>query len=132
MSRKLGRSICTAGIASLIIALPATGAIGWVALIWLRRNDPALLRRTIGAALPGFAATLLLFWQTRTGPAAQMMAVIGAAALGWFLVPTVWNSRFPSLRAIGAAIAVVVAAGAAVPFVLNFIPEEKSTPREAA
>jgi hypothetical protein len=119
-------------IASLIIALPATGAIGWLALIWLRRADPALLRRTIGAALPGFAATLLLFWQTRTGPAAQMMAVIGAAALGWFLVPTVWNSRFSSLRAIGAAIAVIVAAGAAVPFVLNFIPEEKSTAREAA
>ena len=32
----------------------------------------------------------------------------------------------------GAVIAVVVAAGAAVPFVLNFIPEDKPTAREAA
>ena len=71
-------------IASLIMALPATGAVGWLVLIWMRRRgDPELLRRTIGAALPGIAATLLLFWQTRTGPASQMMAVIGCAALGW-------------------------------------------------
>ena len=33
-----------------------------------------------------FAATLLLLWQTRAGPAAQMLAVTGAAALVWLLV----------------------------------------------
>ena len=120
-------------IASLIMALPATGAVGWLVLVGMRRRgDPELLRRTIGAALPGIAATLLLFWQTRTGPASQMMVVIGCAALGWALIPLVWNSRFSSLRVAGAVIAVVVAAGAAVPFVLNFIPEDKPTPREAA
>jgi hypothetical protein len=120
-------------IASLIMALPATGALGWLLLVWIRRRgDPALLRRTIGAALPGLAATLLLFWQTRTGPAAQMMAVVGAAALGWFLIPFAWNSRFSSLRAVGAALVVVVAAGAAVPFVLNFIPDAQPTARDKA
>jgi hypothetical protein len=119
-------------IASLIIALPATGAVGWLVLAWTRRRDPELLRRTIGAALPGLAATLLLFWQTRTGPASQMMAVVGCAALGWFLVPLLWNSRFSLLRVAGAVVAVVVAAGAAVPFVLNFIPEAKPTAREIA
>jgi type IV secretory pathway VirB2 component (pilin) len=98
----------------------------------MRRKDPELLRRTAGAALPGLAATLLLFWQTRTGPAAQMMAVTGAAALGWFLVPMAWNSRFSSLRVAGAVVALVVGAGAAVPFVFNFIPEAKPTPREQA
>jgi hypothetical protein len=119
-------------IASLIISLPATGAVGWLVLTWANRRDPELLRRTIGAALPGLAATLLLFWQTRTGPAAQMMAVVGCAALGWFLVPWLWNSRFSSLRVAGAVVAIVVAAGAAVPFVLNYIPEAKPTPREIA
>jgi hypothetical protein len=119
-------------IASLIMALPVTGAVGWLLLTWLRRKDPELLRRTAGAALPGLAATLLLFWQTRTGPAAQMMAVTGAAALGWFLVPMAWNSRFSSLRVAGAVVALVVGAGAAVPFVFNFIPEAPPTPREQA
>ena len=117
-------------IASLIMALPATGAIGWLLLTWLRRKDPELLRRTAGAAIPGIAATLLLFWQTRTGPAAQMMAVTGAAALGWLLVPMAWNSRFSSLRVAGAVVALIVGAGAIVPFVLNFIPEDKPTARE--
>jgi hypothetical protein len=74
-------------IATLILALPITGAIGWGLLIWWRRRDRELLRRVIGAALPGFAASLLLFWQTRTGPAAQMMAAIGGAALIWILLP---------------------------------------------
>jgi hypothetical protein len=101
-------------------------------LIWMQRRDAELLRRTIAAALPGFVATLLLFWQTRTGPAAQMMAVTGCAALGWFLIPLVWNARWSSLRVVGAVVAVLVAAGAAVPFALNFIPEGKPTPREIA
>ena len=119
-------------IALLIMALPATGALGWLLLMWTHRGNPELLRRSIGAALPGLAATLLLFWQTRTGPAAQMMAVVGCAALGWYLVPRLWNSRFSSLRVAGAVVALVVAAGAAVPFVLNFIPEAAPTAREAA
>ena len=77
-------------IATLIMALPVTGAIGWGLLVWRSWSDPELRRRVIGAAVPGIAATLLLFWQTRTGPAAQMMAVIGGAALIWILLPNFW------------------------------------------
>ena len=119
-------------VASLIMALPATGAIGWLLLVWQRRRDPELLRQTLGAALPGLVATLLLFWQTRTGPAAQMMGVIGCAAIGWLIVPSLWSSRSSLLRVAGAAVALVIAAGAAVPFVFNFIPDAPPTPREQA
>ena len=77
--------------ATIILALPASGAIGWLLLIWRSRSDREKLRRTIAAALPGFAATALLFWQTRTGPAAQMLAVLGAVALAWILVPLFWS-----------------------------------------
>jgi hypothetical protein len=75
---------------------------------------------------------MLLFWQTRTGPAAQMMAVVGAAALVWFLVPLFWNSKYSAVRVFGAAAAFIIGAGAAGPFVLNFIPEAKPTAQEAA
>src|SRR5206468_2094767 len=74
-------------IATLIVALPVTGAIGWGLLIWWRWSDRELRRRVIGAAVPGLAASLLLLWQTRTGPASQMMAVVGGAALIWLAVP---------------------------------------------
>jgi hypothetical protein len=117
-------------IATLILALPITGAIGWGLLIWWRRRERELLRRVIGAALPGFAASLLLFWQTRTGPAAQMMAVVGGAALIWILLPSAWNSRSSVVRVFGAFLVFVVGAGAAVPAVIDFIPEPKASARD--
>ena len=118
-------------IATLIVGLPVTGAIGWLLLIWSRRRDRDLLRRVIGAALPGFAASALLLWQTRTGPAAQMMAVVGGAAMVWILLPFFWNSRSSLARVGGAVLVFLVGAGAAVPFVLDFVPEAKPTARDA-
>jgi len=119
-------------IAMLIGALPITGAIGWAVLAWTRRRDGQLLRRILGVAAPGFAASLLLLWQTRTGPAAQMMASVGAAALIWFLFPLFWRSKYTVVRVAGAIVAIVVGAGAAVPFVLNFVPEKKATAYETS
>jgi hypothetical protein len=117
-------------VATLVVALPITGAIGWGLLMWQRRHDREFLRRVIGAALPGLAASVLLLWQVRTGPAAQMMAVVGAAAIPWFLLPRFWNSGNSFARVLGAALIFIVGAGAAVPFVLNFIPEAKPTARD--
>jgi hypothetical protein len=130
-------------IATLIAALPITGLIGWGLLVWMRRTDSERLRRVLGAAAPGIAATVLLLWQTRTGPAAQMLATIGAAALVWFVVPPVWTFPWPeiwvpfggkrySLRSLATAATVVICIGAGVPFVLGFIPEPKPTPAQAA
>jgi hypothetical protein len=119
-------------IATLIIALPITGAIGWSLLGWWKWGERDLRRRLIGAAVPGLAATLLLFWQTRTGPAAQMMAVIGGAAIIWVLLPRFWNSQSSVMRVLGAVLVVLVGAGAAAPLVLDFIPEPRVTTRDAA
>ena len=119
-------------IASLIVALPITGFLGWTLLAWMRRADRELLRRILGAAAPGIAASLLLLWQTRTGPAAQMMAAVGAAALVWFLMPQAWRLKSSVLRVLAATAIVVVGAGAAVQFAFNFVPSEKATPRERA
>jgi len=126
-------------IATIILALPVSGLIGWLVLIWRNRIDREKLRRTIAAALPGFAATLLLFWQTRTGPAAQMLAVPGAVALVWALVPLVWKAKWAdfeiagvSLRVLATTAAVVAGLGAAVPLIIDQIPEKKPTARDAA
>jgi hypothetical protein len=117
-------------IATLIVALPITGAIGWGVLAWSRRRDRELCRRVIGAALPGLAATLLLLWQTRTGPAAQMMAVVGGAALVWIALPAAWSSRKSPVRVLGTTLAFLIGCGAIVPLILDFIPEKPATARD--
>jgi hypothetical protein len=117
-------------IATLIVALPITGAIGWGLLIWWRRNDRELQRRIIGVAVPSIVAGLLLLWQTRTGPASQMMAVVGGAALVWILMPLAWHSASAVVRVLGAVLVFIVGAGAAVPFVLDFVPEDKPSARD--
>jgi hypothetical protein len=117
-------------IATLICALPVTGAIGWGLLIWWRWSDRDVRRRVIGAAIPGLVGSLLLLWQTRTGPASQMMAVVGCAALIWILLPRSWNSRSSAVRVFGAALIFIVGAGAAVPAVIDFIPEPKPSVRD--
>ena len=119
-------------IAGLVVALPITGLIGWGVLAWISRRDPDRLRRVLGAGAIGLTASLLLLWQARTGPAAQMVATIGAAALVWTVLPLAWNSKSSLVRVLGAFAVVIAGAGAAVPFVLNFIPEVKSTPRQKA
>jgi hypothetical protein len=119
-------------VALLIAALPITGAIGWGLLAWMKRHDRELLRRVIGAALPGIAASLLLLWQTRTGPAAQLMSVVGAAAIAWFLLPLFWKSKHFAVRVAGALAVMLAGAGAVVPFALSFIPDEPTTPQQVA
>jgi hypothetical protein len=131
---KEARPVYTHGwrVAALIAALPITGAIGWALLAWTKRGNRELLRRIIGAALPGIAASLLLLWQTRTGPAAQMMAAVGAAAVAWIAMPLFWRSKYFAVRLAGVLVVVLAGAGAAVPFALSFVPEEPATPYQAS
>lgn len=130
---KEARPVYTHGwrVATLVVSLPITGLIGWGLLVWWHRRDAELRRRIIGAALPGIAASLLLLWQTRTGPASQMMALVGCAAVIWILLPRFWNSEKSLVRVFGAALIFILGAGALVPFVLRFIPEPKVTARSA-
>ena len=117
-------------IASLIVALPLTGLVGWSVLVWRARSERDRLRRTLAATAAALAATAMLLWQTRTGPAAQVMAIPGAIAIAWIFAPLAFTSQKSWVRVIGTALAVIFALGAAVPLVLNFIPAKKPTERE--
>lgn len=119
-------------IASLIIALPITGAVGWGLLAWLHRRNRELLRRVLAAAAPAMVAAILLLWQTRTGPAAQMLATVGAAALLWYLIPLVWKAAPGPTRAVAVSLVVLLGAGAAVPFAFNLVPADPPTARMQA
>ena len=77
--------------------------------------------------MPGLVALTLLFWQTRTGPAAQMMAVPGAVAVAFILAPLAFTSRYTWLRVPGTVIAVLVGLGALAPLVTGQLPGKRQT-----
>ena len=79
--------------ATAVLGLPIAGLIGWGVLAWTARGEWPRLQRILGAALPAAAALALLFWQTRTGPAAQMLAIPGAVGLVWLLAPRAYRSK---------------------------------------
>ncbi|QNM81787.1 AcrB/AcrD/AcrF family protein [Sphingomonas sabuli] len=116
--------------ASVILALPVTGLIGWTLLAWRNRIDADLFRRTIAAALPAITAFGLLFWQTRTGPAAQVLAVTGAVAIVWVLAPIFDRSSQPLIRTLGVAAVALIGFGAVVPLALQMAPAKTTTKRE--
>jgi hypothetical protein len=117
--------------AILILALPVASLAGWGLLAWTVRKDSERLRRTIGAALPGIAATALLFWQSRTGPAAQLMSIPGAIALIVVAVPMVIRSRFMLVRTLGVVVVVLMALGALAPLVIDAVaPDKPDTARD--
>jgi hypothetical protein len=118
--------------ALLIIALPIAGLVGWGMLGSIRRNDGEQLRRVLGVAAPALAATLLLFWESRTAPAAQVMSVVGGVALIWFLVPVAWRSKSDVLGVAGALLVAVIGVGAIVPLLLSFVPLDTPSERDAA
>ena len=118
--------------ATTIIALPATGLIGWGVLAWLRRNDPRFAQ-VASAGLIALAATLLLFWQSRAGPAAQMLAVPGAVALVVLIAPRLYNSGNVVIRTLGTTVLVLLALGGLVPLLLDQVaPDPPRTERQKA
>lgn len=112
-------------IAVVVIALPATAIVGWLALIWKawigRLQDHDLLLRTTAVALPSIAAFVLLFWQIRAGPAAQMMALPASTALVVLFVRR-WIKSSSYWQHAAAILLALFAFGAAVPLVSQLIP----------
>jgi hypothetical protein len=117
-------------VATVAITLPATALVGWTILIWrawkggTERRD--LLLRTIAVALPSVASLLLLFWQVRAAPAAQMMALPAAAALIVLFVGP-WMQTSSKLLHLAAILLALVGFGALVPVGIRFVPTKPKT-----
>src|SRR5690606_12450178 len=116
--------------ASAIIGLPIAGLAGWALLAWTARREHDRLAPILGAMLPAVTALALLFWQTRTGPAAQMLAIPGAVALVWILAPRAFASDNSLIRVGGTSLVVLAGLGAVVPLVLDSVPQKQRTARE--
>jgi hypothetical protein len=70
------------------------------------------------------ASTGLLFWQTRAGAAAQMLAVPGAAWLGWQTMRFTANHRLMPVRIFGTLGAFLAVTGLAASMTIQLVPEK--------
>ena len=113
-----------------IVTLPIIGLLG--AAVATRRAVDDRASNMVGwAAVTLFTlfACLMLLWQARAGPAAQMLAVPGAAALIWISVPLLLDSRSMLVRVIGPVVAVLLASGMFSALSLRFLPIDKPDAR---
>ena len=106
-----------------VVALPISGLIGYAWMLWRERGDHDQLTRWAALATPAFLAAALLLWQSRAGPAAQMLAVPGATALAWLLIPLVRKSEIMLVRVFGTVAAFALVSGLIPQYATRLIPE---------
>ncbi len=82
------------------IALPIAGGIGTLVALWQARKT-STFSSWASITLLMIAAGVLVCWQIRIGATAQLIAVPGAVALGWVLVPWVQRSALMPVRVVG-------------------------------
>ncbi len=114
-----------------VAALPAIGLIGSGFALWRARGTELFVPWMVPGLLALFSAGMLL-WQTRAGPAAQMLAVPGATALAWAILPPLSRHRWMVVRVFGVVAAFMVVSGLFMQFALNAIPEAPPTPGRKA
>ncbi len=102
------------GTTIAIVTLPAMGLIGYLAMLWRNRRDPAVLQRWAAIAFIAILAAGLLAWQTRAAAAAQLLAIPGAAALGWVLIQWFQRQRLMIVRVLGVAVTFLIVSGAVI------------------
>jgi len=118
-----------AQIAALTVTLPIAGLIGYAAMLWRSRRDPERLIPWAAVALLAAIAAALLCWQTRAGPAAQLLSIPGATALVWLIVMWVMNLRTMALRVAGVVAAFLLASGLLAGYVSDLLARPLSPAR---
>ena len=83
------------------VALPLVGLVGTVTMLVRTWATPRFAGWATLAAMSLFAG-LLLLWQIRAGPGAQLLAAPGAGALAWMLLNALLLGRHQIAAAIGA------------------------------
>jgi hypothetical protein len=107
-----------------IAALPVVGLIGAMIGAWRARRT----ERAVGwAAVALFAlfACLMLLWQARAGPAAQLLAVPGAAWLAWVLIPWFMSRDNVLVRVGGTVGGFLLVSGLFSGLVIKYLPVDR-------
>jgi hypothetical protein len=111
-----------------IAALPVAGLIGAIVATWRARGTPLAALWAPVALFTAFAVAMLL-WQVRAGPAAQLLAIPGATALAWVLIPWCLNHRLVAVRVIGSVVAFLAVSGLFAGLAIQWLPIDRPDPR---
>jgi hypothetical protein len=93
-----------------IVTLPVIGIIGACIATWRARGTPRFNGWMPVLLFCSFAA-LMLLWQARAGPAAQLLAVPGATALAWIILPWCLGHRSVLVRVLGTVTGLLAVSG---------------------
>ncbi|WP_271299708.1 AcrB/AcrD/AcrF family protein [Sphingomonas sp. CV7422] len=107
-----------------IAALPIVGVFGVILGAWRARRSPALIGWSAVALFVTFAC-LMLLWQVRAGPAAQLLAVPGATLLGWIVLPWLLNHRLLAVRVGGTVAAFLIVSGLFAGLIIKYLPVDR-------
>lgn len=109
------------------IFLPLLGLAG---TIWalMRARAGAQAGIWISLAFMSLLSCLMLVWQTRAGPAAQMVSLAGAVWLAWVVLGNIMASRFMLVRVFGSVAAFLLLSGIALQVAVVFGPTGEVTP----
>jgi hypothetical protein len=110
-----------------VATLPVFGLIGYALMLWRSRGDAGRLTAWGAAAATALLAALLLLWQSRAGPAAQLLAVPGATALAWTMIAGVRASTSMVVRVLGTVAAFLLISGLLVQQAVELLPQPKPT-----
>lgn len=107
-----------------VTALPIAGLIGYAIMLWRVRRDPQALVTWAAVAAVALVAAATLLWQSRAGPAAQLLAVPGATAIGWLLIPRIQQSQNMLFRVFGTVGTFALISGLGAQHAMNLVPEK--------
>jgi hypothetical protein len=107
-----------------IAALPIVGVFGVILGAWRARGTKALIGWTAVALFVTFAC-LMLLWQVRAGPAAQLLAVPGATLLGWIVLPWLLNHASLPVRVGGTVAAFLIVSGLFAGLIIKYLPVDR-------
>lgn len=105
-----------------MLGLPIVGLLGSLLALW-RARGTARFGPWAVIALLMLAAFGLVLWQTRAAPAAQLLAVPGACALGWAILEWLLRRRSLIVQALGAGAGFLLVSGLAFGLAVEAIPE---------
>jgi len=113
-----------------VATLPVVGLVGYFAMLWRHRRDAE--RFAVWAALFLLAAlsASLLLWQSRAGPAAQLLSIPGATALAWLVIGWFMTRTTLVVRILGAVATFLIISGIGTLYVTTRIkdPPGKARP----
>jgi hypothetical protein len=114
-------------IALPVIALPLSGLAGAGLGLWRNRATPIAAAWGVTLLFSIFALAMLL-WQTRAGPAAQLLAVPGATLLARVSIGWTLAHRSVLVRVPGTVLAFFLATGLWLVMIVNAIPTAPPKP----